>query len=139
MPIDVEPLDPNSDERLWAMLAHLFGLLGYVSAVGQYVAPLIIYLAYRNRSMFVAFHALQSLYFQLALLLMSIVGIVLTVFTCGLGAVITVPLGGVVAVGALVYVLVAAMRAYDGEWFEYWIVGRWAREQLGLPDRRPRW
>jgi len=132
MATNEEPLMITSDEKLWAMLAHLLGLLGYVSAVGQYIAPLVIFVLYRDKSKFVAFHALQSLFFQLALLALGTIGVIVSLLTCGLGFLVFAPLAGIVAVGALAYVIVAAIRANQGEWFEYWLVGKWAKQQLGL-------
>jgi uncharacterized Tic20 family protein len=117
----------TSDEKLWAMLAHLAGLLGYVVGLGQYIAPLVIYLLYKDKSKFVAFHALQSLYFQLALLVAWAIVIILAIVTCGVGAVLAAP----VAVFALIYGIIAAIRAHNGEWFEYWLVGPPARRQIG--------
>jgi uncharacterized Tic20 family protein len=111
------------DERTWAMLAHLSALLGYVVGLGQYIAPLVIYLVYRERSRFVAFHALQALYFQLALLLLWIVVIIAAFVTCGLGMVC----GIVPLVLNLVFVLIAAIRANNGEWYELPLVGAMAR------------
>ncbi len=32
----------TSEERTWAMLAHLSALLGYIVVLGQYTAPLVI-------------------------------------------------------------------------------------------------
>ncbi|MGQ9462395.1 MAG: DUF4870 domain-containing protein, partial [Candidatus Fervidibacter sp.] len=61
----------SDDERLWAMLAHLLTLVGYIVWLGAYVIPLVIYLAFKNKSPFVAFHALQSLFFQLMLLVVG--------------------------------------------------------------------
>ena len=107
------------EERTWAMLAHLSALLGYVAVLGQYIAPLVIYLVYRERSRFVAFHALQALYFQLALLLLWVVVFVATFVTCGLGAICAL----VPIVLNLVFVLVAAIRANSGEWYELPVVG----------------
>jgi uncharacterized Tic20 family protein len=40
----------GADEKLWGMLAHLLTLLGYVVVVGEYIAPLVIYLVYKDRS-----------------------------------------------------------------------------------------
>jgi uncharacterized membrane protein len=56
---------PNvtDEERLWAMLAHLLALLGYVVWLGAYIAPLVIYLVYKDKSQFVAFHALAVVVF----------------------------------------------------------------------------
>lgn len=113
----------TADERLWAMLAHLSALLGYVVLLGQYIAPLVIYLVYRERSRFVAFHALQALYFQLALLILWVIVFILTFITCGLGAIFAL----VPIVLNLVFVLIAAIRAYNGEWYELPLVGAMAR------------
>jgi uncharacterized Tic20 family protein len=124
----MEPVPDNvsSDEKLWAMLAHLFGLAGYFGGVGQYVAPLVIYLLYKDKSRFVAFHALQSLYFQLAVLVALMVSFALMVVLIG------IPMLAFVGVGSLIYVIVAAIRAYNGELFEYWLVGKWARQTVGI-------
>jgi uncharacterized Tic20 family protein len=116
---------PDSDERLWAMLAHLAGILGYLGGIGQYVVPLVIYLTYKERSTFVAFHALQSLYFQLGVLAAGFAVLVIALVTC-VGGLLALPL----SIGALAYAIVAAIRANHGEWFEYWLVGPWARRQV---------
>jgi uncharacterized Tic20 family protein len=122
------PLAISQDDRLWAMLAHLAGLAGYLGGVLQYVAPLVIYLVYKDKSQFVAFHALQSLYFQLGVLVAGVIAGIITLVTCGVGAPLLVALG----VGALVYVIIAAIKANQGEWFEYWLVGPWAKRTVGL-------
>jgi hypothetical protein len=116
----------SNDEKLWAMLSHLAALLVYVSAIGQYVAPLVIYLVYKDKSRFVAFHALQSLLFQLALLVVVFLVTVVGFVTC-VGFFLLIPLG----IGALIYNIVAAIKAHNGEWFEYWLVGPFARSQVG--------
>jgi uncharacterized protein len=126
--IDGSPPAISQDDRLWAMLAHLAGLAGYLGGVLQYVAPLIIYLVYKDKSHFVAFHALQSLYFQLGILVAGVIAGLITLVTCGVGAPLLVALG----VGALVYVIIAAIKANQGEWFEYWLVGPWAKRTIGL-------
>ncbi len=64
----MEQMPVSDEERTWAMLAHLLTLVGYVVWIGAYLVPLVIYLVYKDKSPFVAFHALQSLFFQLALL-----------------------------------------------------------------------
>lgn len=122
-----DPAAITQDEKLWAMLAHLAGLLGYTVALGQYIGPLVIYLLYKDKSPFVAFHALQSLYFQLGMLVATGIGVVIALVTCGAGGVLLMGLG----VGAVVYVIIAAIKANQGEWFEYWLVGEWAKRGVG--------
>ena len=115
----------GADEKLWGMLAHLLALLGYVVVVGEYIAPLVIYLVYKDRSRFVAFHALLALAVSVALMLFSIV-------TLGCGILLAAPLGIALAIAVLVYTIIAAIQANNGVWYELPIVGRWARNTLQL-------
>jgi uncharacterized Tic20 family protein len=122
-------MDVTSEEKTWALIAHLSGLLGYLAAaVGQFIAPLVIWLIYKDKTRFVAFHALQSLYFQLCVSVGIAVSALLGVITCGVGFVLTV----VIVIAALVYPIIAAIKSNSGELFEYPIVGRMARKQCGV-------
>ena len=126
----------TDEERLWGMLAHLLTLLGYVIVIGQYVVPLVIYLVYKDRSRFVAFHALQALYFQLILLvgaiLLAVVGLFIVIITCGVGVILAFPLGVAYTIVALVYTIWPAIEANRGVWFELPLAGGWARATLGI-------
>ena len=46
-------LQPNHEERQWAMLCHISALLMYATAIGGFVAPLIIWLMKRDTMPFV--------------------------------------------------------------------------------------
>jgi uncharacterized Tic20 family protein len=122
----------GADEKLWGMLAHLLTLLGYIVMLGQYIAPLVIYLVYKDRSQFVAFHALQALFFQLLALAVSVALILFSVITLGLGVLLAVPLAIALAIAVLVYTIIAAIQANNGVWYELPIVGRWARNTLRI-------
>ena len=122
----------GADEKLWGMLAHLLTLLGYIVTLGQYIAPLVIYLVYKDRSQFVAFHALQALFFQLLALAVGIALVLFSIVTLGLGVLLAVPLGIALAIAVLVYTIIAAIQANNGVWYELPIVGRWARNTLQL-------
>jgi uncharacterized Tic20 family protein len=60
------------DERTWSILAHLSVLVGLVGLMP--LGALIIWLVYKDRSRRVGFHALQALWYQLAWLVILIVG-----------------------------------------------------------------
>ena len=62
------------DERTWSILAHLSILLNLITGLGGPVAALIIWLVYKDRSQKVAFHALQSLWYQVAWIVILSVG-----------------------------------------------------------------
>jgi len=122
----------SADEKLWGMLAHLLTLLGYVVVVGEYIAPLVIYLVYKDRSQFVAFHALQALFFQLLALAVVIALVLFSIVTLGCGILLAAPLAIALAIAVLVYMIIAAIQANNGVWYELPIVGRWARNTLQL-------
>lgn len=56
----------TQDERTWSSLAHLSVLVSLVTGFGGLVAAPVIWLVYRERSPRVAFHALQSFWYQAA-------------------------------------------------------------------------
>ena len=122
----------SADEKLWGMLAHLLTLLGYVVVVGEYIAPLVIYLVYKDRSQFVAFDALQALFFQLLALAVGVALVLFSVITLGLGLLLAIPLAIALAIAVLVYTIIAAIQANNGVWYELPIVGRWARNTLQI-------
>jgi uncharacterized Tic20 family protein len=122
----------GADEKLWGMLAHLLTLLGYVVVVGEYIAPLVIYLVYKDRSRFLAFHALRALFFQLLALAVTIALMLFSVVTLGCGILLAAPLAIALAIAVLVYTIIAAIQANNGVWYELPIVGRWARNTLRI-------
>ena len=52
------PLSP-SEERTWAMLAHLSVIVNLFTGFFGPIAALVIYLLFRDRSRYVAYHSLQ--------------------------------------------------------------------------------
>ena len=66
------------DERTWSMLAHLSVLLNIITGIGGPIAALVIWLVYKDRSQRVAFHALQSLWYQVAWFVILAVGWTIT-------------------------------------------------------------
>ncbi len=66
------------DEQTWSMLAHLSILLSLITGIGGFVAALIIWLVYKDRSDRVAFHALQSFWYQVAWAVILTIGWSLT-------------------------------------------------------------
>ena len=117
---ELQPAMPSEEERNIALMGHA---LSFVE--GGVVAPLLMYL-FRDQvqtalykdgpekaSPFVAFHSLQSLYFGLIFVAISIPVVVLT---CGWGLFITVPI-------YLVFELIACIKAHAGLWYSLPIAG----------------
>jgi hypothetical protein len=87
---------------MWALLAHLGAIVLGV------IAPLITMLVQGDKSPFVRTHSVESLNFQITLL---IVGIPLTIVTCGIGALIWV-------VG-IIFEVLGGLKANQGEQYRY--------------------
>ncbi|MBS0395102.1 MAG: DUF4870 domain-containing protein [Proteobacteria bacterium] len=60
---------PGREERQWAMLCHLSAMLMYCTAVGGFIAPLIIWLLKRDEMPFVADQGRETLNFQITTLI----------------------------------------------------------------------
>ena len=136
-----QPLS-QSDERTWAMLAHLSVLANLVTGILGPVASLVIYLVYRDRSRYVAYHSLQATINQLiwwvgggaligviwavtGLLSALIVGLICIPFSLLLTiAILAMPLV------SLIYGVVGAIQVSQGQDFSYWLVGDWVRGTL---------
>src|SRR4051795_3826782 len=107
-----------SEERTWAMVAHIGVLVAAWLAMG-FLCPLIIWLVLRDRPQFVRRHAVESLNFQISLLIYTAVAAVLVFITFGLGVLIVVPLIVIGAIAALVVIVLATMAASSGHEYRY--------------------
>ncbi|HEV2893848.1 MAG TPA: DUF4870 domain-containing protein [Actinomycetota bacterium] len=103
---------PADQERLWAMLAHLLSFVAAYLFLG-FVAPLIILLVFGPRSAYVRAHAVESLNFNLTWLLYGIVGVILAFLLIGIPILIALGLA------YLVLVVIASVRANNGELYRY--------------------
>jgi hypothetical protein len=105
---------PTQDEKMWGMLAHLLMLV--------VIGPLLVLLTKAKESSFVRAHAVEALNFQITLFLfniaVSIVSSVLGAITGGLGLLLgclPIPVG----IAALVFLIIASMKANQGLLYSY--------------------
>ena len=111
------------DERTWSMLAHLTVLLNLVTGIGGPIAALIIWLVYKDRSQKVAFHALQSLWYQVAWIVILTVGWLITyVLMLALIGFLLVPVMAIVSVVPFVHQCYAAYKVSQGVDYRYPII-----------------
>lgn len=119
-PDSIPPYDTlgvSQDDKTMAMLAHLLGI------VTGFLGPLIIWLIKKDQSKFVAYHAMQALFFQIALNLVM--------FVLGITVILAIAAPVVWLVG-IVFAVLAGLAANRGEWYELPIVGKLARQQVGV-------
>lgn len=125
----------QGEERTWAMLAHLSILVNLVSGFLGPVAALVIYLVFKDRSKYVAFHAMQSFLFQLvwwvgAGLVAGTAWAISGVLAAVLIGLLCMPVACLISLipfGALIYGVVGAVNTSQGQDFKYWLIGDWAR------------
>jgi len=101
-------LAPKGSDKIWSMLSHLSALLG----VGI-VLPLVVYLAMRKESEYVATNAREALNFHISVLIYAVCCIPLVFILVG------VPLLLVLGLGSLVLAIIATIKASDGQCYRY--------------------
>lgn len=107
---------PVSDsERNWAIAMHLSLLSVHVVAVLWVVVPIILWLAKRKESAFLDDHGRETVNFHLSLLLYSGLVTVVTIMTCGAGALLFIPLYALGIAG----MIMASVSASKGQYYRY--------------------
>jgi len=108
----------TQEEKTWSVLAHLSIFLNLVTGFLGPVAALVIWLVYRDRSSRVAFQALQSMWYQVAWLVILFVGwTVTTLLMIVLIGFLLVPVMALITVVPFVHSAYAAYRvSRDGEY-----------------------
>ena len=98
----------NGSDKIWSMLSHLSALLG----VG-FVLPLVVYLAMRKESEYVAANAREALNFHISVLIYSLCCLPLVFILIG------IPLLLVIGIGSLVLAIIATVKASNGVCYRY--------------------
>ena len=112
------PAVPSAEEKNWALAAHVGVFVAVWIAMG-FLAPLIIMLVKGNDSPFIRRHAVESLNFQISILIYGVAAFLLVLVTFGLGAIIIVPLAIVVGIAYIVLIILATVKAANGEDYRY--------------------
>jgi uncharacterized protein len=103
----------SKDAKTFGMLCHLAALAGFIIPMGSIVGPLIIWLIKKNEMPFVDDQGKESLNFQITVFIAILVCIPLSFIIIG------IPLMFVIAIGALVFAIIAAMKANEGIAYRY--------------------
>ncbi len=103
----------DSDARMWAMLAHLSALPGSLFVIGSIVAPLVIWQIQKDKSAYVDYHGKEAVNFQITMALAFAVSFVLMFILIGF------VLLWVVGAVWLIFTIIAAVKANNGEHYRY--------------------
>jgi len=118
-------VSPSAEEKQWAMFAHLSALLGglltsgWAGSIGFFIGPLVIWLMKKDTMPFVNDQAKEALNFAITVSLAYVVLLMLTILSLGIGALLTVPLMIGIGIAAIVFFIVAAVRANQGTAYRY--------------------
>jgi uncharacterized Tic20 family protein len=116
------PGELTSDEKMWAMFAHLSALVtGWFGL--SFLGPLLIWIIKKDESRFVDYHGKESLNFQLNMFIYLVVagaiGSIIGAVTCGLGIFLAIPLVAAIAIYSFVMPIIAGVKANSGEYYQY--------------------
>ena len=113
----------TQDERTWSIFAHLTILLNLITGIVGPVAAFIIWMVYKDRSQKVAFHALQSLWYQVAWIVILTVGWTVTgILMLALIGFLLVPVMAIVSLVPFVHQCYAAYKISQGVDYRYPII-----------------
>ena len=117
-----EPLDtavmPSREERQWALFAHLSALLGglvtsHFFGLGCLIGPLVIWLIKKDTMPFVDDQAKEALNFNITVAIAAVVCWILVFVLIG------IPLVILLGLAWLIFVIIAAIKANEGERYRY--------------------
>ncbi len=98
---------PNSDEKTFAILAHI------LTIVSSFIAPLVIYLLKKDESPYVAEHAKEALNFQITMFVLYLISFILVFILIG------ILLLWLLSIANLVLVIIATIKASENKMYRY--------------------
>jgi uncharacterized protein len=100
--------------RTWCVICHLSALAGFViPGAGHILGPLIVWLVKRGESAQIDAHGKEALNFQISMLIYNVVAGILCLLLIGFA------LLAVLHVLNVVFVIIAALRASEGQMYRY--------------------
>ena len=99
---------PKGNDKIWAMLSHLSALFGL-----GVILPLVVYLAMKEESEYVAANAKEALNFHISVYVYALCCIPLMFVLVG------VPMAIIIALVSFILSIVAAIKASEGRCYHY--------------------
>ena len=99
---------PSGNEKIWSMFSHLSALLG----IGI-ILPLVVYLAMRKESEYVAQNAKEALNFHISIYIYALCCLPLVLIFIG------IPMLIILGLTSLILAIVATVKASDGGCYHY--------------------
>ena len=111
-------LNPNTgntdiETRRWAAATHIAAVAGYVFPFGNIIGPLLVWQLKKEDGQLIDDQGKESVNFQITVSIAMFISALLTLILIGF------LLMFIVGLGALILVVIAAIRANDGEAYRY--------------------
>jgi len=107
--INVTPIAaPSGSDKIWSILSHLSWFIGL-----PFLLPLVVYLAMRHDSDYVASNAREALNFHISVAIYALCCVPLVFIAIG------IPLILVIGFGSLVFAIIAAIKSSNGTCYRY--------------------
>jgi hypothetical protein len=108
------PNDEVKKARMWGMLCHLVALVGFLGLpFGHLLGPLVVWLIKKNEYPFADEQGKESLNFQISMTIYAILPMILVLIFIG------IPLLILIAIADAILVIIAAVKASNGESYRY--------------------
>lgn len=103
----------SAEERQWGLFAHLSALCGFIIPFGSILAPLVIWQIKKDTMPFVTDQAKEALNFNITVAIAGLISWLLAFVLIGL---LLLP---IVLIGWVVFVVLAAIKANEGQYYRY--------------------
>jgi uncharacterized Tic20 family protein len=128
----------TQEQKTWGMVAHLSALVGFVIPFGNVLGPLVVWLIKKDTMPFVDDQGKEALNFNIAVAIvvagLMVVGTVLLVVLVGFLFYIA---AAIVGVAALVFMVIAGIKANEGVSYRYPYIFRLIKK--AEKNRAPGW
>ena len=105
--------EPTAEDKQWGLFAHLSSLAGLIIPFGNILGPLIIWQVKKDSLPFAADQGKEALNFNITIAIAAIISGLLTLVLIGF---LLLPLVGL---AWLVFTIIAAVKANNGEAYRY--------------------
>ena len=105
----------DQNARMWGMICHLSLFAGYVVPCAGIAAPIVIWMMKKEDSELIDYHGRECLNLWLTSVIFSLLMVVISIATMGIGAVVAVPLIILWSLAMFIFTIIAAIKAFDGK------------------------
>ncbi|MCR9261089.1 MAG: DUF4870 domain-containing protein [Pseudomonadaceae bacterium] len=111
--LDPRPNNSELEVRRWAAATHIAAIAGYLIPFGNIIGPLLVWQLKKEDGQLIDDQGKESVNFQITVSIAMLISAALTLILIGFLLIF------VVGLGALVLVVIAAIKANDGEAYRY--------------------